>query len=86
MANPESKYRRLQELQNMGTSQHKVHVEKKETTTTKKSSDKSSKTASLPPTKVDEDKVDSETEKKIASKARLLAKDDVGWAIVCVWT
>mmetsp|Transcript_26009 Transcript_26009/g.46896 ORF Transcript_26009/g.46896 Transcript_26009/m.46896 type:complete len:1444 (+) Transcript_26009:100-4431(+) len=82
MANPESKYRRLQELQHMGTSQHKVHVEKKETTTTKKSSVKSSKTASLPPTKVDEDSVDSETEKNIASKARLMAKDDVGLFVV----
>ena len=75
MANPESKYRRLQELQSMGTSQHdgKEKASKSELIV----STKTSMGEDLPT--VDEEKAEAEKEKekKIAKKARLMAKDDV---------
>mmetsp|Transcript_2979 Transcript_2979/g.5580 ORF Transcript_2979/g.5580 Transcript_2979/m.5580 type:complete len:650 (-) Transcript_2979:2220-4169(-) len=74
MANPDSKYRKLQELQNMNATRHKAKKGK----TTKKSSAKRSKAETKASEKVDEENIDLATEKKIASKARLLAKDDVG--------
>ena len=72
MANPESKYRRLHELQDMGSS---THVSK-DKSSEKSSITKTSKGKDL--STVDEDeKVDTEKEKSVASKARLLAKDDL---------
>lgn len=72
MANPESKYRRLHELQDMGSSTHVSRVKSSE----KSSITKTSKGKDL--STVDEDeKVDTEKEKSVASKARLLAKDDL---------
>ena len=71
MANPESKYRRLHELQDMGSSTHVSRAKSSE----KSSNTKTSKGKDL--LTVDEDeKVDTEKEKSVASKARLLAKDD----------
>mmetsp|Transcript_3600 Transcript_3600/g.7957 ORF Transcript_3600/g.7957 Transcript_3600/m.7957 type:complete len:1436 (+) Transcript_3600:181-4488(+) len=83
MANPESKYKKLQELQNIGSSQHGIHIEKKASEATKTLSSKGSNKSAHLPTKVHEDdKVDTKTEKKVASKARLLAKDDIGFFVV----
>jgi len=76
MANPESKYRLLQELQSMGTSQHNAS-EKKASKSELIISTKTSMGEDLPT--VDEEKAEAEKEKekKIATKARLMAKDDV---------
>ncbi|KAL7530590.1 LOW QUALITY PROTEIN: hypothetical protein ACHAXR_003577, partial [Thalassiosira sp. AJA248-18] len=79
MANPESKYRRLQELQNMGASQRGVTGGIKASAATKKSPAKFSKSASSSVKLDEEGEVDTATEKKVASKARLLAKADVGY-------
>ena len=79
MANPDSKYRVLVELQDMGTTSHRPAKEK----TAKKSVVKSKSTVVLDEDEEGKDKeVDKETEKKVASKARLLAKDDVGYFAV----
>ncbi|KAL9190432.1 hypothetical protein ACHAXT_007643 [Thalassiosira profunda] len=79
MANPDSKYRVLVELQDMGTTSHRPAKEN----SAKKSVVKSKSTAVLDEDEEGKDKeVDKETEKKVASKARLLAKDDVGYFAV----
>lgn len=83
MANPNSKYRRLQQLQNMDTSQH--DQSKGEKKATKKSSAKSGKIMDIPDKPDEEEEkveVDTTTEKKVATKARLLAKDDAGFFAV----
>lgn len=77
MAKPGGKYKRLQELQNMGTARPDVDEGMKASTATEKSSMMSGKSASVP---LDEDKEeDKNKEKKVAAKARLLAKDDYGY-------
>ena len=72
MANPESKYRRLHELQDMGSSTHVSRAKSSEKSSiTKTSKDKDLSTVN------EDEKVDTEKEKSVASKARLLAKDDL---------
>jgi ATP-binding cassette subfamily B (MDR/TAP) protein 1 len=79
MANPESKYRQLQELQDMTRDLDEKKHEKKDAKVKKKTFSKS-KTSSL--AKLDEDEEEMETKKKFESKARLLAKDDIGFFAV----
>lgn len=75
MAKSGGKYKRLQELQNMYTARPDVDEGTKASTTTGKSLELSKSADKLD--KEEED--DKAKEKQIASKARLLAKDDYGY-------
>ena len=81
MAKPDGKYRRLQGLQDMGADRRE-DVNKGAITKTKHMKKHGKSAYPLPMKEVDDKEqaaVDTVTEKKIASKARLLAKGDTGY-------